>query len=103
MTDTTTRNSATEPTVDQPPVDGTEPPSESETRSQDVWRLLAWAGLAICSLVALVALVQFYASVTDAIDLWVEPRHQPLIHAAFNLVVLCGSLIGVSVLVRELS
>ncbi|RQG96553.1 hypothetical protein [Natrarchaeobius chitinivorans] len=76
---------------------------DSGLGSGRVRQFLAWAGLAICSLLAFVALIQFYWSVTAAIDLWVEPRHQPLIHAAFNLVVMFGSLIGISLLVRELS
>ncbi|OAQ52397.1 gamma-glutamylcyclotransferase [Natrinema mahii] len=52
---------------------------------------------------ALVALIRFYGSVTDAIDLWVDPKYRPLVHAAFTLTLLLTSLIGVSVLVRELS
>ncbi|TYL38262.1 hypothetical protein CV102_13800 [Natronococcus pandeyae] len=68
----------------------------------EIWRYLGWAALGLCSVLALFALVQFYASTTDVIDLWVEPRHQPLMHAAFNLLVLLGSLIGISLLVREL-
>lgn len=68
----------------------------------EIWRYLGWAALGLCSVLALFALVQFYGSTTDVIDLWVEPRYQPLMHAAFNLLVLLGSLIGISLLVREL-
>lgn len=68
----------------------------------EIWRTLGWVALGLCSVLALFALVQFYGSTTDVIDLWVEPRYQPLMHAAFNLVVLLGSLIGISLLVREL-
>ncbi len=81
----------------EPTDDGVDP------QSSTVRRYLAWGTLAVCSLLALFALVQFYGSMTAAIDLWVEPRHQPLMRAAFNLVVLLASLVGVSLVVRELS
>ena len=69
----------------------------------DVRRLLAWAGLGLLSLLALVAFAGFYSSVGTIIDLWIEPRHQPIIRAAFNLSVLLVALAGVSLSVRELS
>ncbi|ELY68063.1 hypothetical protein [Natrinema versiforme] len=74
-----------------------------DPRSETIRRYLVWGGLAVCSVVAVVALIRFYGSVTDAIDLWIDPKYQPLTHAAFNLTVLLTSLIGVSALVRELS
>lgn len=74
-----------------------------DLQSSPVRRYLAWGALGVCSVLALFALVQFYGSVTDAIDIWIEPRHQPLMRAAFNLVVLLASLVGVSLVVRELS
>lgn len=75
----------------------------SDLQSATVRRYLAWGALGVCSVLALFALVQFYGSMTDAIDLWIEPRHQPLMRAAFNLAVLLASLVGVSLVVRELS
>lgn len=69
---------------------------------ETVQRYLMWGALGICSLLAVFALIQFYGSVTKTIDLWVDPKFQPMIHAAFNLAVLLLSLIGVSWLVREL-
>ncbi|WP_440763839.1 hypothetical protein [Natronorubrum sp. DTA7] len=71
--------------------------------SERIKRYLAWGALCVCSLLAVFALIQFYGSATDAIDLWVDPKYQPLMRAAFNLVVLLASLIGVSLLVSELS
>ena len=106
MTDTTTPDTPMESTDDHSGRDAgrtARTGDRSEFPGSDVWRLLAWGALAICSLLAVFALVQLYGSVTEAIDLWVEPRHQPLMHAAFNLVVLLGSLIGISLLVRELN
>lgn len=76
---------------------------EFGTDTETIRRYLAWGALVVCSLLAVYALVQFYGSVGDAIGLWVDPRYQPLIRAAFNLAVLLASLIGVSLVLRELS
>jgi len=73
-----------------------------DPRSNEIHRYLAWGALAVCSLVAVFALSQFYGSVTSTIELWIDPKFQPPIRAAFNLVVLLTSLIGISLLVREL-
>ncbi|QSW99931.1 hypothetical protein [Haloterrigena alkaliphila] len=93
--------------------DGTDPSATAGTttdsgggldpQSETVRRYLAWAALGICSILAVFALIQFYGSVTAAIDLWVAPKYQPLMGAAFNLAVLLASLIGVSLVVRELN
>ncbi|WP_436345130.1 hypothetical protein [Natronorubrum sp. FCH18a] len=93
QTDTAEPRPDTEPRTDT----GLEPDSER------IKRYLAWGALGVCSLLAVFALVQFYGSATDAIDLWVDPKYQPLMRAAFNLAVLLTSLIGVSLLVGELS
>ncbi|MDF9744460.1 hypothetical protein [Natrinema salsiterrestre] len=74
-----------------------------DPRSETIRRYLAWGGLGVCSLLAVFALIRFYGSVGATIDLWVDPKYQPVIRAAFNLAVLLTSLIGVSLLVRELS
>lgn len=118
MTDTPTRaqiDAPTETDDDQPDrtdQTGTNPDDEvTEARtsagldpgSETVRLYLTWGALGVCSLLAVFALVQFYGSVTATIDLWVDARYQPVMRAAFNLAVLLASLIGVSVLVRELS
>ncbi|SDR35473.1 hypothetical protein [Natronobacterium texcoconense] len=112
MTDTTPPAETTESTTEsftdaeQLPDEPPEPIDEDGGVALEptrVRRYLAWGGLAVCSLLALVATVQFYGSVTSAIDLWVADRYQPLMQAAFNLVVLLGSLVGISLVVRELS
>ncbi|MBZ6494176.1 hypothetical protein [Natrinema longum] len=116
MTDTPTRTQ-TETSIDEAEetsdrsdevTETPQPPGSSSTTGFDggsgtIRRYIAWGALAICSLLAVVALIRFYGSVTAAIDLWVDPKYQPLIHAAFNLTVLLTSLIGVSLLVRELT
>ena len=82
---------------------GTDAGDGLDPRSETVRRYLTWGALALCSVVAVFAVIQFYASVADAIELWVDPKYQPLMGAAFNLAVLLASLIGVSLLVRELN
>lgn len=118
MTDTPTRPT-TEPSIDsdaeQPTDESSQQTDASPTQtgssaaagfdpgSETVRRYLAWGALAVCSLLAIYALTQFYGSVTDTIELWVDPKYQPPIRAAFNLAVLLSSLIGVSLVVRELN
>ncbi len=118
MTDTPTKpetqlETETEQVTDQPDqwTDARTPSPDSaagtdavlESDSDRIKRYLAWGALGVCSLLAVFALIQFYGSATDAIELWVDPNYQPLMHAAFNLIVLLASLIGVSLLVTELS
>ncbi|PGF16532.1 hypothetical protein CP556_10650 [Natrinema sp. CBA1119] len=109
QTQTETSNEPDE-TIDQPdqqtdasPTAGSAPTTGFDLGSNTMARYIAWGALGICSLLAVFALIQFYGSVTDAIDLWVDPKYQPLIRAAFNLAVLLTSLIGVSLLARELN
>lgn len=71
--------------------------------STKIRRYLVWGALGGCAVLTLVATVQFYWSVGAAIDLWVDRQYRPVMHAAFNLVVLLGSLIGISLLVRDLN
>lgn len=90
-----------------------EPPSNRSTtstrsapasdRASTVRRYLAWGSLFVLSLFAVFAMIQFYASATDAIDLWIEPKYQPIMRAAFNLAVLLAAGAGVSLSLRELA
>ena len=102
MTDTTLDESTESHADRSPSTAASDQPGGPSIEVDHVRTYLAWGTLAICALLAVFAISQFYGSATDAIDLWVEPRHQPLIHAAFNLVVLLGSLVGISLVLREL-
>ncbi|MDQ2072142.1 hypothetical protein ACODNH_17890 [Haloarcula sp. NS06] len=62
-----------------------------------------WAVFAILTLVALIATLQFYFSASSAIDTFVTDRYRPLFNAAFNLAVVLGCGLGLSVLVRRLA
>ena len=62
-----------------------------------------WGGLVVCSILAVVALFNFYTNATHAISVWVEAKYEPIIQSLFALVVLLAALVGVSLTVRELS
>lgn len=61
---------------------------------------LLLAGLAVF---ALVAAVGFYASMQGVIRTWVTPDFQPVVNAAFNLVVLLAVSAGLVRQIRRLS
>lgn len=77
--------------------------SVTTSNGRDVVEYVYWGGLIVCSILALVALFDFYTSATQAISLWVEPKYEPIIQSLFALVVLLAGLVGVSLTVRELS
>lgn len=64
--------------------------------------LVYWGGLAVCGVLAIVALVSFYTSMLDVIRTWVDPEYRSLFRSAFSLVVLVAAVLGVSLTVREL-
>lgn len=82
-----------------------DPPTRKTADEGDVpvRQYLAWGALAVLSVLAVVALIQFYSSVGAAIDLWVASEYRPIIRAVFNLAVLLLAGGGISWLVRELS
>lgn len=61
-----------------------------------------WALLVGTGFTALFAFVGFYTQVQRAIRLWVAPKYQPIVLAAFSLVVFLVALIGASLSVRSL-
>ena len=80
----------------------TEIPDES-TPDFEIRTNLYRAALGLFALLALVAVVQLYASVNATINTFIADQYRPLFRAAFNLVVLLVSGIGISWCVRELS
>lgn len=78
-----------------------DPDGEESSRSIAVYA--QWATFAILTLVALIATLQFYFSASSAIDTFVTDRYRPLFSAAFNLAVLLGCGLGISLLVRRLA
>jgi hypothetical protein len=62
---------------------------------------LAWAGVAVLAVTALVALFGFYTGVSRAISVWVTREYRPIVNAAFNLALLLVALGGIGLLLRR--
>ncbi len=77
--------------------------SEASTGEFQIRTNLYRAALGLFVLLAVVAVVQLYASVNATINTFVTDEYRPLFRAAFNLVVLLVSGIGISLTVRELT
>ncbi|MCF2164869.1 MULTISPECIES: hypothetical protein [Halobacterium] len=71
--------------------------------TSDVRRLILRGALAVLGFVAIVALFQFYTSTTAVINEWVGREYRALFRAAFNLVILLATGIGISLVVRKLT
>lgn len=76
---------------------------ETDASATGVLRYAYWGAFAVISVIALVALFRFYLQASSAIDLWIEPEYEPIMQAAFNLVVLLLSVPGISSVVRKLA
>ncbi|MFC7079675.1 hypothetical protein [Halorussus caseinilyticus] len=79
----------------------TEIPEESTT-DFELRTNLYRAALALFVLLAVVAVIQLYASVNATINTFITHEYRPLFRAAFNLVVLLVAGLGISWSVREL-
>lgn len=74
----------------------------SDFEVETVVAYLQWGTLAALLVLAFVAAVSIYTSLSTAIDLWVSQPYRPFVDAGFNLAVLCVSLAGVAALLRRL-
>ena len=86
--------------------DVTEEPNRQTKRATDDFEIrtnLYRGALGLFVLLAVVAVVQLYASVNATINTFVAHEYRPLFRAAFNLVVLLVAGIGISRTVQELS
>lgn len=81
-------------------VDATVADGGRDVTDIDVWRYLRLGGVAVLSLLALLATVRLYTSASSAIARWVSPDFVPVFQAAFNLVVLLLALAGLAALYR---
>ncbi|WP_049935997.1 hypothetical protein [Haloplanus natans] len=75
---------------------------ESEGRGERVRRYANYAVLLVLGVLAFVAVIQLYLSVSNAIRTWIEPEYRSLFQAAFNLVVLLAAGLGISYQLRRL-
>jgi hypothetical protein len=80
-----------------------EPSEESTDEGRDIRDLLLRGVLVVLGLVAVVALFQFYTSALAVINEWIAREYRALFRATFNLVILVASIIGISLVVRELT
>ena len=75
----------------------------ADSSGRDATRYLYWAAFLALSLLAVVALFQFYLSASTAIRQWVADAYRPIFVAGFNLFVLLAAVLGISLVVRRLS
>jgi hypothetical protein len=67
-----------------------------------VRRYANYAVLLVLGLLAFVALIRLYFSVSNAITTWITSEYRSLFQAAFNLVVLLAAGVGISYQLRRL-
>ncbi|MCG1003285.1 MULTISPECIES: hypothetical protein [Halobacterium] len=77
--------------------------AESAADGRDVREVLLKGTLLVLGVLAVVALFQFYTSANAAIGQWIGREYRSLFRAAFNLVVLFATAVGISLVVRELT
>lgn len=73
-----------------------------ESQKETMVRYLYWGAFLGLSLFGAVAVVGFYSSVMNIIDIWISPDFKPVFRMLFNLTVVLIALLGLSVLVRRL-
>jgi len=90
----------TDPSTDT--VDGASERDTDEETGGRVRRYANYAILLVLGLLAFVAVIQLYLSVSNAIGTWITNEYRSLFQAAFNLVVLLAAGIGISYQLRRL-
>ena len=75
---------------------------ESRLVGEDATHYLYWGAFVTLLVLALLSTVRFYLSASDAIGIWVAPDFVPVFQAVFNLAVVLGCAVGLSVLVRRM-
>ncbi len=77
-------------------------PFGADIEVEIVVRYLLWGALALFAILAVVAGVGLYSSLSAAIDVWVAERYRPLARAAFNFASLCVAVAGIVATLRRL-
>lgn len=78
-------------------------PDDGGLVSEDATRYLYWGAFATLLLLALIATIRFYLSASNAISIWIAPDFVPVFQAVFNLAVVLGCVVGLSLLVRRMA
>jgi Ni/Fe-hydrogenase subunit HybB-like protein len=68
---------------------------------QTVLAYLSWGGLVALGILAVVAGIGLYTSLSAVIDVWVADRFQPFARIGLNFAVLCASIAGMVALLRR--
>jgi len=85
-----------------PTPDGNEPETETDDGGHRVRRYANYAVLIVLGLLAFVAVIQLYLSVSNVIRTWITSEYRSLFQAAFNLIVLLAAGVGISYQLRRL-
>ncbi|MFQ3319624.1 MAG: Ni/Fe-hydrogenase subunit HybB-like protein [Natronomonas sp.] len=80
----------------------TAPSPDSAVDVETVVTYLKWGAVLGLSLLAAIAVVGLYTSLSSIIDIWVARRFQPFARAALNFGVLCAAVAGVFAVLRRL-
>jgi uncharacterized membrane protein len=96
--------SETEPQTDSSTDDEGEAvaPSQDEGTGRRIRRYANYAVLLALGLLAFVAVIQLYLSVSNVIRIWISEEYRSLFQAAFNLVVLLAAGVGITYQLRRL-
>ena len=92
----------TETTTDTDPSTGSDDDGSDHDTGVRVRRYANYAVLLVLGVLALVAVIRLYFSVSNAITTWVASEYRSLFQAAFNLVVLLAAGLGISYQLRRL-
>ncbi|WP_435068456.1 hypothetical protein [Haloplanus sp. C73] len=79
----------------------TESKADTDTTS-NVRRYANYAILLVLGLLAFVAVIRLYLSVSNVIGTWITDEYRSLFQAVFNLVVLLAAGVGISYQLRRL-
>lgn len=95
---------STETTTDGESSDGdVELPGDATATDRSLAEYLQWVLFAVLVLVLLMSTLQFYTSLGQVIDTFVQRRYQPVVRAAVNLAIVLACGFGLSILVRRMT
>lgn len=78
-----------------------EPPKGPDIDVETVLAYLSWGGLVALGILAVVAGIGLYTSLSAVIDVWIADRFQPFARIGLNFAVLCVAIAGMVALLRR--
>jgi Ni/Fe-hydrogenase subunit HybB-like protein len=82
-------------------VDAEERSKGPDVDVETVLAYLSWGGLVALGILAVVAGIGLYTSLSAVIDVWVADRFQPFARIGLNFAVLCVAIAGMVALLRR--